>query len=315
MHCRFAQIAIVLLLSSFTMAQESAPPDSIPAANAASIAKSAAPSIDLKPDASGNVPQEQIRDLLRRVAEKDIENEKRLRDYTYIQRVEQHHLDGHGQVKKIESKTSEILEIYGEAVERLIAKDDKPLSESDARKEDEKIQKIIDKRKNESDSDRRKRLEKEEKQKEEDREFVREVADAFTFRLLDSESLDGRDTWVLSADPRPGYEPKHRDAKIMMHFKGKIWIDKAELQWVKLDLTAIDDLSFGWVVARVHKGAHLLIETTRVNDEVWLPKRVQFHLDAKLALLKTYHEDVEQTYRDYKKFRANTKITVVGETQ
>jgi hypothetical protein len=36
-------------------------------------------------------------------------------------------------------------------------------------------------------------------------------------------------------------------------------------------------------------------------------------LDAKLALLKNYHEDVEQTFRDYKKFRTDTKITVVGE--
>ena len=271
--------------------------------------------VELTPDASGTVPQEQIRELLRRVAEKDLENEKRLRDYTYIEREEEHRLDGHGQVKKIESRTWEILEIYGEPVERLVAKDDKPLGESEARKEEEKIQKVIDKRKNESEDERRKRLEKEEKQKEEDRQFVREVADAFAFRLLDSEILDGRDTWVLAADPRPGYEPKHREAKIMMKFKGRIWIDKTELQWVKLDLSAIDDISIGWVIARVHKGAHVLIEQIRVNDEVWLPERVQFHLDARLALLRNYHEDVEQAFRDYKKFRTDTKITVVGESQ
>jgi hypothetical protein len=300
-----AHIVLALLLAGFVRGQDCAPASSA----------NPQPAIELQPDASGNIPQEQIRDLLRRVAEKDIENEKRLRDYTYIQREEQHHLDSHGQVKKIESRTSEIVEIYGEPVERLIAKDDKPLSESDAKKEEDKIQKIIDKRKNESDSDRRKRLEQKEKQREEDREFVREVADAFTFRLIGSEMMGSRDTWVLSAEPRPSYQPQHRDAKIMMHFEGKIWIDKAEVQWVKLDLTAIDDLSFGWIVARVHKGAHVMVETTRVNDEVWLPKLVQFHLDAKLALLKTYHEDVEQTYRDYKKFRANTKITVVGETE
>jgi hypothetical protein len=307
MRLYFAQLALALSLIGIAVGQET-PIDS-------SAPQSTAPAITLRADASGNVPPEQTRELLRRVADKDIENEKRLRDYTYIQREEQYHLDGHGQVKKIQSRTSEILEIYGEPVERLIAKDDKPLPESDTRKEDDKIQKIIDKRKNETGEERRKRLEKEEKQKEEDREFVREVADAFTFRLLDSEMLDGRDTWVLAADPRPDYQPKHRDAKIMMHFKGTIWIDKTELQWVKLDLTAIDDISFGWVVARVHRGAHVLVETTRINDEVWLPKRVQFHLDAKLALLKNYHEDVEQTFRDYKKFRANTKITVVGETE
>jgi len=37
------------------------------------------------------------------------------------------------------------------------------------------------------------------------------------------------------------------------------------------------------------------------------------HLDARVALLKNYREDIEQTFRDYKKFRTETKITVVGE--
>src|ERR1017187_2787793 len=130
--------------------------------------------IDLRPDATGVVPPEQIRDLLRRAEEKDLENEKRLRDYTYIEREERHKLNGRGGepdgVKKIDSRTWEILEIYGEPVARLTAKDDKTLSAGEAKKEDDKIQKIIDKRKNESEEDRRKRLEKEEKRREEDRD-------------------------------------------------------------------------------------------------------------------------------------------------
>jgi hypothetical protein len=309
------QVPALVLLLSCAFAQN---PDSPPIPTSPPASTSAMPVsrlVELTPDASGTVPQEQIRELLRRVAEKDLENEKRLRDYTYIERQEEHRLDGHGQVKKVESRTWEILEIYGDPVERLMAKDDKPLSESEARKEEEKIQKVIDKRKNESEDERRKRLEKEEKAREEGRKFVLEVADAFTFRLAGSEALNGRDTWVLEAEPRPGYEPRGREAKVMSKFKGRIWIDKSELQWVKLDLTAIDTISFGWVVARIQKGAHLLIEQTRVNDEVWLPKYVQFHLDAKLALLKNIRADVEQTYRDYKKFRTDTKITVVGESR
>jgi hypothetical protein len=53
----------------------------------------------------------------------------------------------------------------------------------------------------------------------------------------------------------------------------------------------------------------------RVNDEVWLPKRVQLHFEARVALFKSYDDDVEQTYRDYKKFRTDSKMTVVGEPQ
>ena len=63
------------------------------------------PPIRLVPDASGAVPQEQIRELLRYAQEKEFENEKRLRDYTYIEREEQHMLDGRGNVKKVETRT------------------------------------------------------------------------------------------------------------------------------------------------------------------------------------------------------------------
>jgi hypothetical protein len=289
-------------------------PPSNPGSSTPSTGASTTPTLfALTPDASGNVPTEQIRELLRRVGEKDIENDKRQRDYTYIEREETHQLDGHGQVKKTESRTSDVLEVYGEQVEKLTAKDDKPLPEKDAAKEEKRIQAIIDKRKNESEADRRKRLEKEEKSREEGRKFVLEIADAFNFRLLGSEDVGGREAWVLEGEPRPGYEAKQRDAKMLSKFKGRIWIDKADAQWVKLDVTAIDTISFGVVLARIHKGARIMVEQTRVNDEVWLPRLAQFRLDARVALFKDYNVDVEQTFRDYKKFRTDTKITVVGE--
>jgi hypothetical protein len=317
MRLYFRLLLPIVLLAACAFSQDSSPTSnsaSLPAAiPATSVPPAAQKPIVLKPDAKGAVPAEQIRELLRSAEEKDLENNKQLRDYTFIERDEQHYLDGHGGVKKTETRTSEVLEIYGEPVERLTAKDDKPLSAGEAKKEEDKIQKIIDKRKNESEGDRRKRLEKDEKDREEARKFVLEIADAFNFRLIGSEVIDGRDAWVLEGEPRPGYEPKNREAKMLGKFKGRVWIDKSEAQWVRLDITAIDTLAVGWVLARIHKGTHILVEMTKVNDEVWLPKHLQAHLDARVALFKGYDVDVDQTYRDYKKFRTATKITVLGE--
>ncbi len=300
-----------VLLAALALGQ--APPEAIP--NAVSPPPASEPAITLEPNARGAVPPEQIRALLMRAEAKDLENDKQLRDYTYTERQEEHKLDARGNVSKTEIRTSEILEIYGEEVEKLIAKDGKPLSPEDAKKQDEKIQKIIDKRKNESDDARRKRLEKEEKSREEDRKFVLEIADAFDFRLVGSETIDGHDTWVLEGEPRPGYQPKHRDAKMLSKFHGRVWIDKEEGQWVKLDISAIDTISIGLFLARIHKGARIVVDLTEVNKEVWLPKHVQVRMDARVALVKNYREDIEQTFRDYKKFRTESKITAVGETQ
>jgi hypothetical protein len=265
--------------------------------------------------AAAELSQDQIRTLIRQVADKDIQNDKKQNDYTYIQREEEHKLDGDGKVKSSESRTLEIMVLYGEQVRRLIAKDDKPLSEKDAAKEEEKIRKLTDKRKNESEEQRRKRLEAEEKDREDARKFVGEVADAYNFRLIGIESLDGRETYVIDAEPRPDFQPHLKDAKVLPKFRFRAWIDRAESQWVKLDAECIDTVSVGWFLARIHKGSRLLIDQTRINDEVWLPRHVAVKVDVRVALLKNFNLDADVTYRDYKKFRTDTKIVPVGGLQ
>jgi hypothetical protein len=270
---------------------------------------------DLTPDAKGKLSQEQMEQLFRVVAEKDIENEKRLRDYTYIERDEEHDLDGKGDVKSVDVKTYEVMELYGEQVQRLIEKDGKALDAEDTEKEEKKIQKIVDKRKNESDEARRKRAQKEEKDREDGRKFVREVADAYNFHLVGTESVGGRDAWVIDAEPRPGYEAHMKEAKFLPKFRGRVWIDKNEAQLSKMDVECIDTVSLGWFLARVHKGSRIVIEQTRVNDEVWLPKHFALKINVRLALLKNFNVEMEQTYRDYKKFRATAKIVGIGDVQ
>ncbi len=264
-------------------------------------------------DSALTLSQEQMRDLIRRTAENDIQNDKKQRDYTYTQREVERHLDGKGNVKSSETKTSEVMVIYGEPVQKLVAKDDKPLSEKDARKEDEKIQKLIDKRKNESDDDRKKRLAKEDKDREEERQFVREVADAYNFTFIGCAPLAGRDNYVIDADPKPGYKPVHKQANILPKTRFRVWIDKADAQVKKIDIEIIDTFTFGVFLAQLHKGSRAEFETTRVNDEVWLPQHLSARLDARLALLKNFDVELEVTDRDYKKFRTDTKIVPIAE--
>src|SRR5271154_3275563 len=263
---------------------------------------------------SPSLTSDEIQQLIRKEADNDLANDKLQRNYTYLQREEEHRLDGKGRVTSSEIKTSEIMEIYGEQVERLISKDDKPLSDKDARKEEEKIQKLIEKRKNESAEDRKKREEREEKDREEGRKFVTEVADAYNFSLAGIESLDGRATYVIDAEPRPGYEPHMKDAKILTKVRGRMWIDKDESQLTKFDIQCIDTISYGLFLARIHKGTRIIYQQTRVNDEVWLPQHVALKLDARVVLLKEFNVEDDITYRDYKKFRTDTKIVPVGET-
>jgi len=320
-------LAVAVLISGWTaLAQQDSPSPhpSSPTSNPPSAVEASAPDspnnsetphpkLDLTPGRDGKLSQEQMQDLFRVVADKDIENQKRERDYTYVDREVENKLDGKGQTKSTEVKTYEILEIYGEQVQRLIQKDDKQLDAKETAKEEEKIQKIIDKRKNESDEDRKKREEKEVKDREDGRKFVKEVADAYDFKLVGMEQVGGREAWVIDGEPRQGFEPHMKESKFLAKFHGRVWIDKGDLQLAKMDIEAIDTVSIGLVLARIHKGTRVMLEQARINDEVWLPRHVTFKLDARIALFKGYNIDGEQTYRDYKKFGASSKIVGMGE--
>src|SRR5258708_5604579 len=201
-------LIFVLFFSGLALAQDD-PPTSAPSttpsgapvatsgADAAEAETKTAPATtplpDLTPDAAGKLSQEQI------------------------------NRDGKGKAKSTEVKTYESLEIYGEQVRRLIQKDDKPLDAKEAAKEEQKIQKIIDKRKNESEEDRKKREEKEIKEREDDRKFVREVSDAYDFKLVGTEEVGGRAAWVIDGEPRTGFEPRTREAKFLSKLHGRVW--------------------------------------------------------------------------------------------
>ena len=311
---RGAFYVCILCMAAFASAQATTDQDPIVETVPHTLAAAEPASLSL-PSTPGLLSQEQIKGLIQKVVANDLENDKKQRDYTYIERDVENEVDGKGNMKSTEIKTYEVLQVYGEQVQRLIEKDDKPISAKDAAKEEEKIQKLINKRKNESEKDRRKRAEREEKDHEEGKQFEREIVDAYNFTLLGTELVGGRETWAIQAEPRPGFVPHMKYANYLSKFHGRMWIDKADLQMAKMDVECLDTVSWGLFLARFHRGSHFMMEQTRVNDEVWLPRQLQFKVDLRLALLKNFRVDAEQTFRDYKKFRTDAKIVGVGELQ
>src|ERR1700727_3186839 len=217
----FSMTVLACLTAAAARQDFPSPPPASPspqAASTTSVQAPFAPSLDLTPDANGNLSQEQMRALTRVVAQNYRDNYKKLRDYTYTDREVTHKLDGNGQVKSNETKTFEVMELYGEPVARLVEKDDKPLNEKDGAKEEERIQKLAEKRKDESDEDRAKRQAEREKERQKGREFVSEVADAYNFSLIGSEVLNGRDTWVIGGEPRPDFHAHLKEAQMVSEF-------------------------------------------------------------------------------------------------
>jgi hypothetical protein len=139
-----------------------------------------------------------------------------------------------------------------------------------------------------------------------------EVPDAFDFRMAGEAQIDGRDAWIVEGAPHPGYRARSTLAKLFPKFRGKLWIDKADYQWVKTEAEVTDNISWGLFVARLSKGARLDVEMTRVNDEVWLPKRIEAKVSARVALVKTYRIEADTSFSNYRKFQVESRVVGVA---
>jgi hypothetical protein len=261
------------------------------------------------------ISPEELRDLVRRAMENDQENYRKQKDLTHIERQKIEHLSGDGKLKKTEIVTKEILILYGDRMERVIERDDKPLSPEERRKEDEKFDKEVGKLQKESPEQRQKRIAKYEEESKKGREFVQEVAKAFNFKLEREEMVNGRPAYVVSGEPRKEYHPNSREGKILAKTRGKMWIDIASTHWVKLDAEFTDTVSFGWILARVRPGTKISVEQHLFRDDVWVPNKVKFNLDARVGIFKQLYEDVDITYRDWRKFSSEAKILDYSELE
>lgn len=231
-------------------------------------------------------------------------------NYTFQERSVEEEMSKDGISKNTKIETHEISIIYGDPYEKLIAKNDQPLNEKDRQKEEDKLNKYFEKQKNKSDEDREK-----ERAKERDK-FQREIADELPkmqhFEVAGEAEYQGRQVWVISATPNRDYKSNSMAGKLLSRVSGRIWITKDDYQWVKTEADLSDDFTIGLFLFKLHKGTHLEFEQTRVNDEVWLPKKVFVEGSGRIAI-KTARFRNTTEYSNYQKFGAESKITGMTE--
>ena len=77
---------------------------------------------------------------------------------------------------------------------------------------------------------------------------------------------------------------------------------------MKAEVEVVDTISVGVFLVRLAKGSRAAFEQTRVNDEVWLPRRVQVFASARLGLLKVLHIEQEVIYSKCREFQTGSLV-------
>jgi hypothetical protein len=212
--------------------------------------------------------------------------------YTHVERDEDRRLDPDGQVKSINVDVSRIILVNGAPFEQVLEHNGRPLSPQEEAQQEQKIEK----QKHETSQDRESRLAKER----ETRSLIRELPAAFDFQVIGEDVVDGRPAYVLQATPRPDYQPHGKYGRIFSKVEGRLWVDKQDLGWVKIEGQVIQAFSLGVFLARVQRGSQIAMEQTRLADGIWMPARIDVRASAKLLFVKSLLIERVLTYSDYR---------------
>jgi hypothetical protein len=248
------------------------------------------------------------REIVRRSVSLDQTNWIRRADYTWTGHSVERHFDAQHRVTSQHSETWETVVLDGRPYERTLDRDGRPLPASEQRKQQEKLDRITAQLQKETAEQKQRHADDYANERRRDRAFLLEIPDAFDLKLEGSDTIDGRDVWVVSGNPKPAYQPKSRDGAALLKITGKLWIDKAEYQWVRIEAQTIKTISLGLILAWMNPGAKLVLEQTRVNDELWLPSHEYLSGSGRIGLVKRLAEDDDITWSDYRKFRVDSKL-------
>jgi hypothetical protein len=180
-----------------------------------------------------------------------------------------------------------------------------------AAQENTKFQHEILRRQHETADDRRVRIGKYQNGRADEHLLMQQMVEAFTFKLVGEETIQGAECYVLDALPRPDYHPPVERAKVLTGMRGRLWIDKLGYHWAKVEAEVFSPVQFGFFIAQVKPGTKFQLDQAPVGG-VWLPKCFTQSVNASVLGLYGYRTREEEHYSDYhlNQLHAGSRTTV-----
>ena len=96
----------------------------------------------------------------------------------------------------------------------------------------------------------------------------------------------------------------------MQKIAGEAWVSEDDHELVRIEAETIDTISVGLgLLGKLNKGSRISAERLKVNDEIWLPARVEVFVNARVLMLKGFNFREIVEYSDHKKFNVETILS------
>jgi hypothetical protein len=250
-----------------------------------------------------SAPPPDAETLLRAIVANQKQLEAARRNYIFHRRDEEHDADEQGNVKKTTISEYEVFFVGGWEIDRLLSRNGKALDDREKQKQDEQVA--------QQEKRARENIRREEAGESPDKDVITmsKFLGADRFFNLRRESYRGREVYAFDFAPKPDFKPHNLSEKVLESLGGTLWIDEDAKQAIRLEAHLIDGIKVaGGLVGSVKKGGNVIFEQEKVNNEVWMPAYGEIHLDYRIVWSRKV-ANVELRYSDYRKFKAESKIT------
>jgi hypothetical protein len=233
-----------------------------------------------------------------------------LSQYTYTEKRTSMVLDSTKTPKKTDVSVFEVFPGSPERAgyRRRIVKDGMPLSPEELRKEDQDLQKRIEaaqRKRNQITPAERERNQAERLRREE--RIINDAFGVYEVEMAGRENIDGRPAILLRFRPRLTYKPTTFEGRNMQHVAGRAWFDEQDHQVARIELEVIDPISIGLgILVKLQKGASIISERRKFNNEIWLPVKTEVTLNARVLLVKGFNIRQIIEYSEHKKYTVDT---------
>jgi len=242
-------------------------------------------------------------------------DDERQSGYVFTERRVEQRLNADGRVT---SEWVKVYEVYpalpGEdRYRRLVEEDGRAISADRLAKQDADRRKTAEEyaRKQAIASERQKEARKLDKARAEYSDAVEDIFRIYDIRMVRREPIEGIETILATLTPNSGARPKTADGKVMQHFKARAWISESDYELVRVEIEAVDNLSFGLgLLARVHKGTVATYQRRKVNGETWLPAEVTWTASARVLLLRRLRLRGVSSFSNYRRYSVDTSTTI-----
>ena len=252
-----------------------------------------------KPADAKAVPIPQVRTLMLDVVEHQKQLEKVRENYTYHSFFTDQEIDSNGQVKKTETEDRDVFFVNGHRIERTVKKDGKTLNDHDQKKEQERVNKLVEKAVKTPAGqplDGQQTI------------SVPKLLDIMDVSNPRRETYRGRSTIVFDFAGKHDVKTHGLAEDASKKLAGTLWVDEKDRQVAHMEARFTDNFHVGGgLLANVQKGSSFYFDQAPVNGEIWFPTGAEGRVDARVFLLKGIREHFVERDSEYQRFTVDAE--------